>query len=75
METINAPASANTFDNQIPSVCNSNGRNKIAIIWNTKVLVKEIIADITPLFKAVKKDDANIFKPVNKNENENSLNA
>ena len=33
-------------------------------IWNTNILINEITAETTPLFKAVKNDDANIFIPL-----------
>lgn len=33
-------------------------------IWNTNILINEITAETTPLFKAVKNDDANIFTPL-----------
>ena len=49
---------------------NTNGKNKTAATWNNSVRIKEIIADTSPLFKAVKKDDAKILAPANKNPNE-----
>lgn len=33
-------------------------------IWNTNILINEITAETTPLFKAVKNDEANIFTPL-----------
>lgn len=65
--------SAKTTDNHIPSISKNIGNINIIAIWNTKVLKKEIIADINPLFNAVKKLEENIEKPLNKNDIENSL--
>lgn len=66
--SIRAPASAAITAYQIPFIPKTAGRVNIAIIWKTKALAKDISADIAPLFKAVKKLDPNIFKPINMNE-------
>ena len=41
----------------MPSVCRRRGNTSIDAVWNSKVLTKEIHAEIVPLFKAVKKAD------------------
>ena len=54
---------------------NSNGKIKTAATWKTKVLKNEIIAEIGPLFNAVKKDEPKMANPANKNEKEKIKNA
>ena len=72
--THTARASAITTDSQIPIISlpsgKSNGKIKTAATWKTNVLKNEIIAEIGPLFKAVKKEEPKIANPANKNEKE-----
>ena len=72
---INAINSANTTDNQIPSTSKKRGNMSTAPTWNTNVLKKEIIAEISPLFSAVKNDEPKMLKPLNKKESTNRRNA
>jgi hypothetical protein len=65
-ERIVAPASPATIAHQIPIPPNMNSNKNKNPIWNNKVLTKEHIADIVPLFKAVKKLEVNIDIPINK---------
>ena len=53
---------------QIPLSPKNSGSINTAPIWKTSVLAIEIIADIIPLFKAVKKLDVKILHPVSRNE-------
>ena len=71
-----AVSSAITTEAQIPSTggFQTSGNNNTAAIWNTNVLKNDIIAEIRPLFKAVKNPEPNIAIPQNKNWNENILN-
>lgn len=48
---------------QIPSLPMNKGIKKTHPICNTNVLVEDIIAETTPLFKAVKKAEAKILNP------------
>ena len=48
---------------QIPLIPNNVGSKRIIIIWKTRVRRKEIAADITPLFSAVKKEDPKMLNP------------
>ena len=57
-------ASATIIALQIPFISRKTGRIRIAPIWNTSVLINEITAEITPLFKAVKKLEPKILKPL-----------
>jgi hypothetical protein len=68
---ITARASAITIESQIPStLLKIIGRKITPATWKTRVRIKEIIADMVPLFKAVKKDEPKIANPENKNENQ-----
>lgn len=58
-----AMASAKMMEYQIPSTPKINGSKKTAESWNTKVRQKEIKAEISPLLKAVKKQEPNIDTP------------
>lgn len=58
------------MESQIPSTPQKRGRIKTAAIWNTRVLKNAIDADISPLFKAVKKDEPKIANPENKKQKE-----
>ena len=57
-----------TIEIQIPFKLKIRGKIITHVTWKTNVLKKEIIADVTPSFNAVKKLDKNIAKPANKNE-------
>lgn len=48
----------------IPSIPKIIGKISTVITWNTKVLINEIIAETSPLFNAVKNDEANILNPL-----------
>lgn len=61
------------MDNQTPFIPISNGNTKTDITINTKVLRKDIIADILPLERAVNNADVKRFNPINKNEIEKSF--
>ena len=58
--------SAPTIENHIPFTPQIRGKINTAITSKTTVRIKEIIAEMSPLFRAVKKADANIEKPANK---------
>ena len=47
--------SATIKESQIPSMPKISGKLKTATTWKTKVLKKEITADVTPSLRAVKK--------------------
>ena len=68
--TIVARSSAMTNDSHTPSISITKGKSNTAEVWNTRVLKKDIIAEIRPLFNAVKNDEPKIAIPQNKNENE-----
>ena len=53
-----AKISAATFAHQIPSIPKIIGRISTDEVWNRSVRKNEIAAEIAPLFKAVKNDDA-----------------
>ena len=59
----------------MPSIPNISGSTSTAVIWKTSVLKNDIAADIAPLFRAVKNEDANILNPDITNENANILKA
>ena len=63
MESISPKAIAH----QIPLFPRSGGNKNAKPIWNNNVRDIDIIADTVPLFKAVKKQEANIENPQNKN--------
>ena len=65
-QTIAAKNSAIAIDNQIPSTFIKIGKVHTRINWNTTVLKKEHIAEINPLFNAVKNDEPKIAIPANK---------
>ena len=60
MDSNAAINSATTTESQIPSRPISLGNKITAAIWKTMVRKKDIIAEIRPLFSAVKKDDPKI---------------
>ena len=69
--TITARASATTIENQIPSTpLKIIGKIITAATWKTRVLINEMIAEIGPLFRAVKNDEPKIANPENKKEKE-----
>lgn len=55
--TATAITSAATVDAQIPSNFQINGKIKTAATWNSIVLIKEIAADTSPSFNAVKNEE------------------
>lgn len=55
--TTKVRSSAKRTDDQIPSIAKKTGRIRTALIWNTSVRKKEIRADKSPLFKAVKNEE------------------
>lgn len=63
--------SATTIETQMPSIPKISGNNIIAAAWNTNVLKKEIKAEISPLLRAVKKDEPKIAIPAKINEKAN----
>ena len=67
--------SANTTENQIPSTPQKRGKTKTDEIWNTKVLRKEISAEVSPSFKDVKKEEPKMANPENKKEKEKTEKA
>ena len=70
-----AIASATTIDHQIPFPPQTRGKTITAATWKTSVLKNEIIAEIGPLFSAVKNDEPYIAKPEKINEKEQTRNA
>ena len=50
--------SATTMETQMPSIPHSSGRRMTAALWNTSVRRKEMMAEVTPSFSAVKKLEA-----------------
>ena len=72
---INAIISAKVIDNQIPSTPNHKGNKIAANSLKPKVLNTEIIAEIIPLFNAVKKDEIKILIPITMKLTEIILNA
>ena len=64
MLTINDKISANTIASHIPFSPQNTGNINIAITWNTSVRKKDITAETSPLFKAVKNAEANILNPL-----------
>ena len=69
--TATASTSATTSDSHIPLVSHIRGSINIAASWNTNVLKKDMTAEVTPSFSAVKKDEPYMAKPENKKEKEN----
>ena len=65
-----AKASATIIEDQTPISSKTSGINNTAPIWNTRVLNVETMAEIKPLFSAVKNEEVNIFKPEKINEKE-----
>ena len=65
--TNSAITSAAAMENQMPSTPSKAGKTIITMIWNTNVLKKEIIADTSPLFRAVKKEEPHTLIPIMRN--------
>ncbi len=59
----------------MPPIPNISGNSITAAVWNTKVLKKEIMAETSPLFNAVKNEEPNIAIPAKRKENANIENA
>ena len=66
-ETAKARTSATVIALHMPSSPKNIGKINTDSIWNIRVLRKEIAADTPPLFKAVKNEEENIFKPASIN--------
>ena len=69
-DIIAAINSATTTENQMPSSPNKIGSIKMNETSQTIECKNEIIAEVTPSFKAVKKEDVKIVKPESKKANE-----
>ena len=65
-----AMTSAITMEDQMPFTFQKRGRIRTAAIWNTSVLKKDIDAEISPSFNAVKKDELKMANPEKRNEKE-----
>ena len=63
------------IESQIPSIPQISGRTSTAITWNYIARRKEIRADVSPSFRAVKKADPYIEIPEKRKENEYMENA
>ena len=74
-DTAKADISAVVFESQMPSISNNSGESSTDAVWKSRVRKKDIAAETPPSLSAVKKDEAKMFKPHSKNENENSLKA
>ena len=53
----------------MPLIPKISGINNTDNVWKIKVLQVDEIAEINPLFKAVKNDEVNTFNPYNMKEN------
>lgn len=65
---IRVTSSAALMAHQIPLIPKIAGRISSAANWITRVLRKEIVAEIIPLLRPVKKPEPNILNPQNRNE-------
>ena len=63
-----AKNSAMEREYQTPSTPKKIGKINTLAIWKTSVRKKEIAAETTPLFKAVKKEEPKMLNPLNKTE-------
>ena len=70
--TVNNSATATEI--QIPSSFHTRGSSSRAGIWNRKTREKERIAEMKPLFNAVKKEETKIENPAKRKLNENRKN-
>ena len=75
MEISSVSTSAVKEDSQIPFLPISTGKKRMEPAWNKSVRIKEMNADILPLFKAVKKEEVMMLKPAGANISEKSVNA
>ena len=66
-DIIKAKISATVIEYHIPSVSNTRGKMITDASWKRRVLKKDIIAETSPLFKAVKRLEAKMFTPANTN--------
>ena len=73
--TAAASISAATVESHIPSNSQKSGKIRTVEHWKTKVLKKEISADMIPFPKAVKKEEPKIAMPEHKKEKENIVKA
>lgn len=67
---ITAAISATMMELQIPVSPKISGRSKTAPISKTRVLVKEMIAESSPLLRAVKNEEPKVLKPHSRKEPE-----
>ena len=65
--TTTANTSAPNIEYHIPSIPNILGNNNTHTAWNKNIRKKDMIADIKPLFSAVKNAEPKIEKPQNNN--------
>jgi len=65
-----AASSAATMDSQIPSKPKTIGKSNTAAIWQIRVHIKEITAEISPILSDVNKELPKILKPQSRNEME-----
>ena len=68
-EIVVAKISAAVMAYQMPSTPKISGRRMTDKVWSTSVRKNEITAEMSPLFNAVKNEDAKILKPANRNAN------
>lgn len=73
IDMVNAISSATIIEAHIPSVPQISGIIITARIWKTRVLRNEIIAEVSPSFKAVKNDEPNIAIPAKRNEKQKNI--
>ena len=67
-EIANANTSAAVMAHQMPSMSNSTGRTRTQQVWKSSVRRKEISADVSPSFRAVKKEEPKMAKPAKRKE-------
>ena len=53
----------------MPSIPKIIGSNRMQALWKTNVRKKEIIAEVRPSFRAVKKPEAKIPNPIKQKDN------
>ena len=70
MVTNNVKHSAAATDSQMPSKSSTNGNSSIAANWNSRVLTKEMTAEIRPLFRAVNIELPKMLKPHSRKDTE-----
>ena len=75
LPAVAAISSAKTTEYHMPSTPKNIGNTSTAPSSNTKVRKKDISADTCPLFRAVKKAELNIARPVNRYATEIIRNA